>query len=53
MGELGKVFVEVDGKLTNINELTKEEYETFLERMHLIRVAHIATISRDKIFQDE
>jgi hypothetical protein len=46
---IDKVFVEVDGKLINIRDLEKEQYEQFLEHMNALRIAYFITISRDKI----
>jgi len=40
----GKIFIELDGELTDISTLDKEDYEEFLEMMHRLRVAYITII---------
>lgn len=44
MEDITKIFVEKNGELINITSLPREEYEDFLESMHRLRIAYIATI---------
>lgn len=44
-----KIMVEIKGgSIVNITDLPKEQYEQFLELMHKIRIAYIATTSKSK-----
>lgn len=40
------VFVEIDGKPIPIRELSKIEYEEFLDGMHRLRLAYISIVGR-------
>ena len=44
--KLGKMFIEVDGVLTDITALPKPQYERFLEIMNQLRLAYIAITTR-------
>jgi hypothetical protein len=44
--QIENVFVEIDGNLIPIRELSKSQYETFLEIIHRIRLAYITTIDK-------
>ena len=43
---MGKVYVEIDGIVTNIADLPKEQYEAFLELMFALRMAYISVTTR-------
>lgn len=46
--EFEKVMVQPKGKeLVPLNELPREEYECFLEKMHIIRSVYIAITTRE------
>jgi hypothetical protein len=38
--KFGEIFIEVDGKLTNIKDLDKPDYEWFLESMRATMIAY-------------
>ena len=40
MKKFGSIFIEVDGKLTNIQDLPKSDYERFLEGMRSLMVMY-------------
>jgi len=42
----GAIYIELDGELTNITELDREEYEQFLEIMEKLRIAYNVLINR-------
>ena len=44
----GAIYIELDGKLTNITELDQEEYEQFLEIMEKLRIAYNVLINHKK-----
>jgi len=44
----GAIYIELDGELTNITELDREEYEQFLEIMEKLRIAYNILINHKK-----
>lgn len=38
--KFGEIFIEVDGKLTNIKDLNKSDYEWFIESMRATLIAY-------------
>ena len=44
--KMGKVYVEINGVITNIADLPREQYETFLELMFALRMAYISVTTR-------
>ena len=44
----GAIYIELDGELTNITELDREEYEQFLEIMEKLRIAYNVLINHKK-----
>ena len=46
--EIGLFLKYDDGSETNINDLSKEQYEIFLEKMHRLRLAYFAIMSGRK-----
>jgi len=45
--KFGRIFIELDGDLTDISGLDKEDYEDFLEMIHRLRIAYITTIIKN------
>lgn len=38
--KFGNIFVELNGKMTNIRDLNKDDYEDFIQKMRLIMAVY-------------